>query len=720
MEDQEVSPRDMKEGIRVAHTVFISYSHKDYALADAVARYLDRHGFETWIDRGNGHILARDDWMANVDDAVEHADAVVGILTRDSVRRPEVIRELYLALGKGHVDATGREGSLTLLVVGDVHDSWFYQAQGEASRAIIDYKHRYQHVKLNPHGDITTEAMRDLERSLRQGASEAPEPLPSAASSSQVEYVCETGMPKLSHDATKSPDGDAYDYYRVQPTDLARSTVYPFALDNQWVPKSIDRIAALRSAFASEGFASRKVRIIVNEAQLDNLYLALIHARQVIVNKSAFLNSESLRSLYADADGATGQQEAFRQLLENGSLVVFLYGSHEVAPASKTTEYETNDGAINRWNRLCRQVRMYCIREAWSNDLDRHSIDFVKFGNTLADDVEQNIRIGRSLGLRMGQEQHFLATLKDISVQSFIQTRFTGSNVFESMRGLSRSYFYRNFIVRKKDDDPSQPAASKPVVNCLFDDNKPFCRQLKRIVDTFYNSLFTNYFGCRPMFPSDTEPQDLFLNEVYLSHGTTEVSFPELEYALAEFIHDEQSFEDVEIPGSLLDLTSWDLQRISRLRSMQAWNDYVDCVEASIDRVQEWRFDFGAVAPIARAFAAALRTFAQEEGFACEEPTPLVYSFRICIGSGVVDLVIGRQAREIREYPGTYGEEKAQHPLLVFFQLGNITRPKATGSILAPTLLFDGTTDYAYGQAYYDAIRQFAEDNRFVEVIVNE
>ena len=37
-----------------------------------------------------------------------------------------------------------------------------------------------------------------------------------------------------------------------------------------------------------------------------------------------------------------------------------------------------------------------------------------------------------------------------------------------------------------------------PVLNCIFDENKPFHRELKKMIDVYYNSIFTNFLIVQP------------------------------------------------------------------------------------------------------------------------------------------------------------------------------------------------------------------------------
>ena len=708
--------------------LFISYSHKDSDLAHGIARHLRRRNFEVWIDSAGLH--ARDRWASSINEAIEKADLVIGILTADSVRRPQVIRELSLALDKA---ADGGSPPVLFCVVGRIHDSWFYDSGGDACRRVIEYLHKYQYISFNAHADVTTSIMEDLVACVTSGELVEREEGPRAEGRATHDYVNASGMPR------KACDQRGTRFHKVYNDDLAPSTVYPFALDNQWVPRRIKEDPALRAAFAARGFADPEVDEIIAQEQIDHLKVSLMHARQIIVNNSAILNSKGIRSLYvrgADESVVVARErEAFSSFLRDGSIVVFLYGSDETSPyVGKLPEYETDRRAILAWNELCDNCRIYCIRENWSSGIDQHSIDFVRFCCTISDDMEGNIMLARSLGIREHQQQWFLATLKDVSVEGFVRTRLTGTNAYDAIRGLSRSYFYKSFVVREPQ------GGSQPVLNCLFDERKPFAHELKAIVDTFYNSLFTNYFQCHEMLPLDEAPENLFLSQLYLAHGDKQVTELELEYAISEFLVSWEppvpSLEELperdearRLLAEALRLESWSLDRIERLRRSTHWLDYIDTKEAVISRIQDWCVDFCDVNLVGKKLYESIAATMVEtgewppaEGAAADHRDDsrevdglLDYaSLRIGVGTSVIDLVIGEGDRRMTVYEGTFA--KNQNHLLIYYQPGEIGRATARRSVLAPMKVFDGLTDMASGECYFANLIRFFEEQGFEEV----
>lgn len=76
--------------------VFISHASTDSEIARKVAEYLADAGMEVWDPT---RVLPGDNWAAQAADALEHADAMVVLLTPDSLRSHTVKHELQYALG---------------------------------------------------------------------------------------------------------------------------------------------------------------------------------------------------------------------------------------------------------------------------------------------------------------------------------------------------------------------------------------------------------------------------------------------------------------------------------------------------------------------------------------------------------------------------------------------------------------------------------------------
>ena len=162
--------------------VFISYSHADYIIATAISKYLTHRGYNVWIDTKN--ILLKDLWATDIDNAIKDADYVLGILSSDSVKRPEVLRELSLTI------ETNPDKFLPI-VIGRIHDSWFVNSESSSVKKVKDFLQKYHHIEFNGRGDVTENNMRTLLEFLSSG----PTGLKGYEFSNHDDYIAANGIP---------------------------------------------------------------------------------------------------------------------------------------------------------------------------------------------------------------------------------------------------------------------------------------------------------------------------------------------------------------------------------------------------------------------------------------------------------------------------------------------------------------------------------------------
>src|ERR1700733_5727531 len=82
-------------------SVFISYSSKDKAIADAACHTLEQHGIRCWIAPRD--VIPGSDWGQSIIDALSDARIVVLIFSRNSNESNEVRNEVLAALESGCV-----------------------------------------------------------------------------------------------------------------------------------------------------------------------------------------------------------------------------------------------------------------------------------------------------------------------------------------------------------------------------------------------------------------------------------------------------------------------------------------------------------------------------------------------------------------------------------------------------------------------------------------
>lgn len=77
--------------------VFLSYDSRDKQLASLLARSLASSGFDVW--HHEGRVLPGDNWARKVAEALEHSDAMVVLVSPQSMRSRFVREEINYALG---------------------------------------------------------------------------------------------------------------------------------------------------------------------------------------------------------------------------------------------------------------------------------------------------------------------------------------------------------------------------------------------------------------------------------------------------------------------------------------------------------------------------------------------------------------------------------------------------------------------------------------------
>ena len=104
----------------MSQKIFISYSHQDSICAQGIARFLLRQNYDVWIDVDR--IVSGQNWAENINEALKMANTVIAIISKNSVRRPEVLRETSEALSRSEKEKDFR---VIYVVIGNVHPSWF-------------------------------------------------------------------------------------------------------------------------------------------------------------------------------------------------------------------------------------------------------------------------------------------------------------------------------------------------------------------------------------------------------------------------------------------------------------------------------------------------------------------------------------------------------------------------------------------------------------------
>lgn len=78
--------------------VFLSYSHRDDALASRLTKTLESEGVRVWYSSRD--ILPGDNWAEKIAEALADSDAMVVLISPSALESSSVKREIEYALGK--------------------------------------------------------------------------------------------------------------------------------------------------------------------------------------------------------------------------------------------------------------------------------------------------------------------------------------------------------------------------------------------------------------------------------------------------------------------------------------------------------------------------------------------------------------------------------------------------------------------------------------------
>lgn len=77
--------------------VFLSYARSDEAFAKELSSELAKRGFSVWVDKQE--LLPGDNWHKRIADALARSNAMVVLISPESMSSPEIRGEIQYALG---------------------------------------------------------------------------------------------------------------------------------------------------------------------------------------------------------------------------------------------------------------------------------------------------------------------------------------------------------------------------------------------------------------------------------------------------------------------------------------------------------------------------------------------------------------------------------------------------------------------------------------------
>ncbi|MBQ1477360.1 MAG: hypothetical protein IIZ33_04375, partial [Erysipelotrichaceae bacterium] len=82
------------------------------------------------------------------------------------------------------------------------------------------------------------------------------------------------------------------------------------------------------------------------------------------------------------------------------------------------------------------------------------------------------------------------------------------------------------------------------------------------------------------------------------------------------------------------------------------------------------------------------------------------YSFRVVIGSKVLDIVKTSKIAKVKEYGGSFADPN-RIPLKVLFTISDLTREDREELVFLPVSLFSGRIDTSDGEGFFNSLKEF-------------
>ena len=616
--------------------LFISYSSLDSDRVRAIVAALDQRGFRCWRDKEG--ISYGDDWLKRIDDAIEESGAFLAFISRSFSQRDVAIHEVRQALKRQAKEKRPEDYPIVFLFLEPVGKTAFGEDIRDAMRRMqcIRYWKEFRHS-----GFLTPDFVRrltganwpesiidqdkrkmmgmerwkpgnwnqEMETALIFEAQKLPERSVHRLSREAVlnKRVPEEDMESVSFQKISLEDGKTLVFYRLSPDDIESTTVYPTVMDDQWVPPEFydptpnapnsstpqyDGNSPLTKEFQSQGLTSNVVKREIVSRQRREIIRCLLHNWQVVVNRAFIVNSEVFRQWYAPGDNNSEDYSAFRSLIGDDSIVVFL--SREDHPLFFPS-YATTTENVEKWRAFCLDVSkeedtsVACLRLDWNNNSNEYEnkslldYQFQEFCLTTAENEYRMKAMMNALGMAPEMYLAFRECWRAVQKDVIEWTR-------NYDRPYNRSRFYESFIT----------PFGEQVNDGKVDPKKKFSAQFKQIVDFRYNLNLTTALQIQPAFP----PQ--FRLNAFLIAGNSdlqrqrELSKWELMVAVEDFsenvLRNSKSFlsATVRMPKQ----ASFELRHLPEIRKSKEWDNYVRKLSESKTRSRLSEPDFFSIGPV--------------------------------------------------------------------------------------------------------------------------
>lgn len=376
--------------------------------------------------------------------------------------------------------------------------------------------------------------------------------LPSGSTNKDSGSTKKRRKPKIGHVGN-------VEFERIEPSDLGTVPVLVQALDNQWMSRTLLAEVMKKGQLTDSIEKKRK-----KQARAEYIR-ALINGRQAILNRAYLYNNSIISQDYSQKKGP--KREALKALLDDGIIVPYLLAEHTPidlpASGAGTASGYGIDENYSRWQELCQEVRMRCVRLSWD---DKENLQATRRGlserfNTFAtsaaihdiDTYIQDLRLDPSA--RSGFRKR-LVEMGQLCLDFSSQERLA-----------TRNDLYKAFVTAGEN-----PTERK------YDNTKPFAGAIKQLIDLAYNSNLPDALGGYLMTPVDSLPRTALQEWQQAMKRSEQLTGEELVKLLQR-----TTFDLVQGGLYVKSMDMLSLQDVREVRHTEEWAAYMQSLEALLN-----------------------------------------------------------------------------------------------------------------------------------------
>lgn len=346
-------------------------------------------------------------------------------------------------------------------------------------------------------------------------------------------------------------------FRQFAPAELGNNCILPYALDDQWVPRSQLRMMQAEGASLTE-LGGLRENVIWRE-----YVRALITAERIVINRSFLFRNPVLSAGYtADTDSRT----AFAELLREGAIVLFLINERSPLESEWAKESDVAREAAEALEPILRSVRAWCVRFSWKADNE----DLINAWNG-----RFARRIQRTIGLDLGR------FLEDVGGSRNDASGFRKQlDLLPRLATptdhvpITRSNLYAEYIVRDPQD----------IEKGIYDFTKPYMIPLKWLFDLVYNSNLAAELEMALATPIDSVHRSVVHSPNFFQDEVPGDGFSpaRVRTSIMETIQDALFRRDFST-GALSVFDRVTLPQVVAIRKSEPWQKYVKAVDVLLE-----------------------------------------------------------------------------------------------------------------------------------------